>query len=551
MDALHGKSYFIKSVYAFAFTLLTLVMAYLLIKPAVKLVLIDVINIPQALLARNEQLLFWIYVIVLSPIITFILVRLATSDSNTPSNKIVNQIQRAAYLYEDYRKVELYYKTFIRNERTQVAKKYYDVSKYYPKSVYALTGGWRAGKTTSAGMLLDVIRNDKSIEVGSETYHDCFNFGNIDESISIFFRTLSIKTGITEFNELGQVTTPRLDMGVSLGFLSFKKVFSKPIWANEIRSRIFTKLHDQKKVHVFIVDDIDRLMPSEQYQWLKVIEILGKFHNNLVLILPIHIEEVTKNLYDAYNLNPNYIDKIIPTKNRLAVGVDISYIKSLMSVSGRSPKRIKRIYTKYLISLALRQSISRQATRPISRKGEWYNEVYRGGISEIARVFSDKIPRRAGIAEQLSIMGMNIGKDETIWFKENRVNYETSKLNGLLKSRFLTPIDSRNNDEIGESNFHNLRTVDLLYSIFGQQSYQVYSSGTHYGAMPTGLDDSAWRDYWNDALWPIARSVKNDTNLSQLFTYQDIDKEISALMKANSEADEQRILAGFVLQWKY
>jgi len=522
---------------------------YVLVKPVLKTLLFDTIGINQSYISIYEPIIFWSYVLTLTIVFTWLII-LIESKKLVPNFRITNQITENTYQPEDYRKVNNYYKAFIKKEQTQFAKQFYDISKYYPKSVYALTGGWRAGKTTSVGMLINIIKNDKDNNIVSETYHDCFNFGNIDESISAFFQALAIKTGTSDFYKLSKVSTPSLDMGFKIGPFSFSYALSRPIWANEIRSLIFKKLHENVGQHIVVIDDIDRLLPSEQYQWLKVIELLGKFHNKLVILLPVHIEEVANNLQETYNLNSRYIDKIIPKKNRLPVGVDVSYIKSLMSVSGRSQLRVKRVYTKYLISLALRQSISNQVARKIVRKSEWYNEVYRGGISEIANIFSEKIPRRDSQTSELIVNDLVIGHDESIWFKQSKSNYDNNSLNSLLFSKFLySHKDNDMTDEIGDTNFQRLRTVSFLYSLFGEQSYQYCSGANNYN-VPKDIDDSLWKDYWIDILWPVAKLIKSDKNLSQLFTYQDIDREVVKLMKASSEDDERHILASFVLEWK-
>ena len=542
------KILWLKIFVATIIAILISIALYLLLKVPVKVLLTDVMGAERKYLSQMELPFFIAYTTILSAILSISIIRKVNSTQFNPSFKIMNQIKAGAYHPEDYKKIESFYK-LIRTERTSKPKKFYDLPRYYPKSVYALTGGWRAGKTTASGMLLDIINKDKEIKVVSETYHDCFSFGNIDESISSFFKVLAIKTSIPEFNKLGQVSTPGLDMSINFGGFSIKKAFSNPILANEIRAQIFKDLSGKDGIHIVLIDDIDRLKPEEQYQWLKVIELLGKFNHKLVIILPIHIEEVTKNLSDTFKLNPQYIDKIIPLNNRLQVGVDVEYIKSLMSVSSRSTNRIKRIYTKYLISIGLRESISKQSSNIIQNKSEWFNEIYRGGISEIAYVFSQNLPtRNSSDGNSLSILNTKLDHTNTIWFTDQR-NFEDSYINNLIWTTFLTT-NTRGDDTITDQGYRNLRSVSLLHNIFDNQKYQIAGIG-NYGRSPEIIDDSAWRDYWIEVLWPIARTIRKDKHISQYLTYQDIDREIALLMKTESELEERNVLSAFILERKF
>jgi len=472
-------------------------------------------------------------------------------EKNLSSNQISNQIKSGVFDHEDYRKIQSFYLNHIKKERTQTPKVYHDLSKYYPRSVYALTGGWRAGKTTAAGMLLDIYNNDKKVDVASEMYHECFSFGNIDESISSFFKLLAIKTGITEFDKLGQVTTSGLDVGFSLGGISVKKALSSPIYSNEVKALISRKLNASESIHIVIIDDIDRLMPAEQYQWLKVIELLGKFHHKVTIIVPVHLDEVVKNLNDAFNLNHRYIDKIIPIENRVKVGVDLRHLRTIMGISDASNDRAKRLYSKYLISLGIRLSISEQANYQIRNRSEWFNEAYRGGISEIAYVFSQTLPNTDNNGG-LEVDGRHLSRHETIWFKESRKDYSHLSLNNLFWNVFLSPSPYNNlsvsPDEIRENDFRHLRSIQVLYSVFGPNHFQV---GDSLGRMPNDMDDDTWEDYWLRVIWPISARIQKDSNIAKHFTYEMINKEIAKLMKTESEEDERTVLSEMVLKWKY
>jgi len=248
---------------------------YAALRPLLMTISVDILGNTTYVYHLSEHMIVLVFIFLFGlvfPISSKIITMHDQEDRN-----IDVEIDTSAYLVRERAKVESYYQDVIKPNITDSPEAYMHIKKPYSRPVYSFTGGWLAGKTTAAGMLVKVIREDIEVEVGSETYHDTFNFGNVDESISSFFQMLSSKTNIELFKRLSEVSTPGADMTFDVGPLKLKKMISSSHSANKMRQNIHRKLNKTGKVHIVIIDDIDRLLPLEQAQWLRVLELLGQF----------------------------------------------------------------------------------------------------------------------------------------------------------------------------------------------------------------------------------------------------------------------------------
>ena len=519
------------------------VLIYAICRPLAKTILIDVFELNRSSLSHVEMVTMPIIVGLFGILMVTVLV--VKNIINSDNKYIANELTDSTYGSYDVSKLKFYYKNTIKPNFENIPE-FNVISKRYNKSVYAIIGGWRAGKTSAAGILLYILRKDeekrKDNKIISETYHDTFNFGNVDESIATFFSTLANKTGVSEFKRLGKVSTPGLDMNINLGIFTVKRPLEFTLAANKLRNRIYDKLKDQNGFHVIILDDLDRLMALEQVQWLRVIELLGKFHGKLVLIVPVHLGQIIKGL-DKYDLSAKYIDKILP--NKISVGVNIDFIRKKFGISDLSGDEVKKRYAKYLFSLAIRSSISKINSKDISIRTEWKNEFNLGNISGIGAYFKEGLARRGIENSQTSVIGHTLNYNDTLWFKESRGNYDSNEIFNLTKNSFLQGAFTET-ERIDSRDVNVLRRVDMLSYIFDDNSYVIGTS--QYNLDIDAVSD--WHDLWLENLWPIADSVSFDSNISEYFQYDFIEEEIARLKSIESLDDEINFFRKVVLDWK-
>jgi hypothetical protein len=390
-----------------------------------------------------------------------------------------------------------------------------------------------------------MIRDDPPGEILSETYHDTFNFGNVDESIYSFFGSLAEKTNIDEFNMLAVVSTASVDMTFSIGPISIKSPFKRRIPTNEIRKIVFDKLTSMGGIHVVIVDDLDRLLPQEQAMWVRVIELLSKFQGRILLIVPVHILQLRLGL-SSMKLNAEYIDKILPYQ--YPVGVNIEYIKSKFDLDGNDSSRQRILYSKYLISLAMRQVISRIAdsTHTITDSTQWLNEVDNGEVSDIVKELYSHIytHKDGGLNMIIGATDVNLS-NQAVWLQDGLTSDDDSFLTSLIRYRFI-PYSIKKPDNVNEGDVGRLKNSNNLLGAFNQQPFQIGARHTR----PDFSNTEGWGDYWIEAIWPAIEPITSDPNLATYFKYQLIDKEVAELMITDEE-QVAAILTSFILKWNY
>ena len=354
---------------------------YMIAKPYLKAVIQDTYSWSIVPYHDAESLTFTIYLLVFAAL--GIVTGIIATHVNRSKYQVQNQIETDTYGNFDLRKIKSGIFADIKKNLNADAESFFEITRSYPKNIYVIDGGWRAGKTSAAGMLLSLLSNDKQVGSVVSIYHDTFNFGNIDESISSFFKKLSEVTQINDFKKLGKVSSPGVDMGFSLGPLNVTIPFFNNYNTSLMRARIYERLTKSKHRHVVIIDDIDRLTFEEQLQWLRTLELLGKFNHKLIIIVPVKVAEIVKNL-ELNHISQKYLEKILP--NRYNVGVDLDFIKKKFNLDkeGKGEQHRERQYYKYIVSLALRGLAQGIADNGNSSSGGWRVMLIENRVSAIA-----------------------------------------------------------------------------------------------------------------------------------------------------------------------
>jgi len=464
-----------------------------------------------------------------------------SNNDSQDDTEISNEINENSYGHEDYQKMSDYYDDVISNNFSITPANFNIISARYPKSVYAITGGWRAGKTSASGMLVTILR--KNISHSSETYHDTFNFGNVNESISSFFNTLAIKTSISEFKQLAKVSTPRFDMKFSFGPISIDRPVANDISANTIRRRIFEKLTSANKKHLVIIDDIDRLLPEEQIQWLRVIELLGKFNNQLIVIIPINIDQIKQGLNEL-GIPGSYLQKILP--EQIPVGVDIDFIKSQFNITSRTSDSIKRKYSKYMLSLVIRMAMSKMSSNAIKSHREWENDFGVGNFSSVALRIYRAIKFNPTRDENRGIEALRVNPTETIWTDDNKKEFSATIFAQVIANAFKNlPRTGERDTEISRSDINLLRSILTLNAIF--KDFKISVAGRSSSAEER--ESLEWHDIWTKIMWEALKDAKTDPHLSEYFQYDLISDEISILKSLRTPKEENEILKALIMEW--
>ena len=423
----------------------------------------------------------------------------------------------------------------------------YDISARPYSTVFAITGHWRAGKTTAAGQFVQKLRHDKKIELRGEYYHDSFNFGNVSDSITSFFAQLAEMTQIEEFELLGQVSTPRLDSSIEIGPITvnnpFQDIFTRQS-TSVLRQIVHEKLQTCPGSYILVIDDLDRLKVDEQLMWLRVIELLGRFSGKIILLVPVNITILEKMVEDAL-VSRQYIDKILPMQ--LSVGVDLEYIRKRMLRNNLGFKR-QELFAKYVMSLGLRIATSeheshqetseswrvrlragdvsmvlRQLHRQLNFRGEgngfgpvyYYREFYFAGDDS-----GDKKESMVLDTEHDKRIAMSTGEFYEDFFGGELMKYDFSR----------RPFHQDQPNEFSANSARAIRNYRELQRLFGPVRYR-------YGKMDRDvsysqlLDETIQREgsYWFDFVYPVIQQVESDSALSRYFSYRQIDQEIDTL----------------------
>jgi hypothetical protein len=515
---------------------LLLSVLYIAIRTTLKPLPRDVLHLSAGfiqLIHTFEPLLFGLWVI---PFVIFY--GIYSFRQLRVSKKILNEVHASKYS-EESKRLDTNIKSIV-EDLLQGMSTFYEINDKPRKTVYAITGNWRSGKTTTAGHMIDLLRKETKIKWGGEYYHDTFNFGNINESIHSFFNNIALLTKIDEFKHLARTATPQSEISLSVGPIKFPNVFAFNQDLRSLRKKIHDKLKGQGRTYIIVLDDIDRLLPTEQLQWLRTIELLGKFRGSLLLVIPVNYLEVTRAL-DKSEISEKYLEKILP--NVINVGVDIDFIMRELGVNGDPSPEIARKYSKYLYCLAIRMCLAKLNSNTSVSRTSWEHDFAGGLISKTAMKFKDGlyVPQSTGITFNLGPNSeYQVGSSKQLWFNNGDL-YNSHQIMKIPYYYFLAPSADSNDIEVAA-----VRTVEVvldintLQQIFEQVRFKYVDRPS---IKPNGYsaDSTAEVNFWETIGYSIVKNLESDPAISTYFTYDIISKELKGLL-AIDESQEAEFL---------
>ena len=157
-----------------------------------------------------------------------------------------------------------------------------------------ISGSWGIGKTSYANILVDKLKPGNLVINARSMF-----YGNFDEYINSFFghlyKSLHKNFGIKlkDLKQLSKNVTVSLGAGLNFGFFSLSAnhsrqiQFDKSVSSDELLSKqspLNNKLSalSPRKV-IVILDDVDRLSPTELITLLRLIEVLKQLKNVIVI----------------------------------------------------------------------------------------------------------------------------------------------------------------------------------------------------------------------------------------------------------------------------
>lgn|GEM_PF-2027316 len=515
--------------------ILSFCLAYILIRSTLKTVMLDMFK-----LQPSKEVIHTLepYTFVVLMIIFLGLIYLPPIFQRR--TKIYNEVDVELYKEEEEKLRSSLDKMVI--DTKQPFKPFFEIADKHTKTVYALTGNWRSGKTTLAGQIVKLLDKRDDFINGGEYYHDTFNFGNINESINAFFSNLASLTRISEFNQLGYAATPKEDLNFTLGSVKLSRLFSPDKDLGYLRKRVQDKLIKPKKTYVVVIDDIDRLSATDQLQWLRTIELLGKFRGTLLLVVPVNLKEVEETA-KKNGISKRYLEKILP--NTINLGVNINYIKRRFGIAGDEDisQSLARKYAKYMYCLALRICIDKLTNDSLLTKTIWFNDFAGGSISKIALKFHDTLSssRRS---DTTLVLGLNsnyrIGSGKTLVFND-RSQYYRHNIIQLATNCFTSQSEDTNDfNTVRQRTLDWVLNIHTLQNIFEMVRFKEIDSVMLHGGntIPYNADDESWINFWSDIGYSAVQPLEDDPTLAQYFTYDILSNEIDMLLAIDDESEE-------------
>lgn len=517
-------------------------LVYIVLRPQLATLLVDIWHIPASVLSEPEAGVFLAYMLLCG--IALLRWRFYVRPQ-VFRMRIADDITDTE-LYEPA--VDMLYETWRKHLIDAQSVAEYDIAARLHSTVFAITGHWRAGKTTAAGQFVQKLRHD-DIELRGEYYHDSFNFGNVSDSITSFFAQLAEMTRIEEFETLGQVSTPRLDSSIEIGPITinnpFQDIFTRQS-TNVLRQTVHAKLQASSGSYVVIIDDLDRLKVDEQLMWLRVIELLGRFSGKIILLVPVNMTILEKMVEDAL-VSRQYIDKILPMQ--LPVGVDLEYIRKRMLRNNLGFKR-QELFAKYVMSLGLRIAASEHELHRETSES-WRARLRAGEVSTVLRQLHRQLSFREGSngfgsvqyyrefyfvkddgASQKEAMVLDTEHDKRIIMSTGEL-YESFFGGELMKHDFgRRPFHQDQPNDFSADSARTIRSYGELQRLFGSVRYR-YGKMTREASYSTLPDEVITREgsYWFDFVFPAIQQVESDSALSRYFSYRQIDREINMLVE--------------------
>lgn len=179
--------------------------------------------------------------------------------------------------------------------------------------VIAINGAWGTGKSTATWALINELSKDMQDRL-VVIDRSLLPFGSINESISAFLNefaaVLRYENIIDISGEIDQFileSTPNIEkLGVTASFgpISLSRSFGKANNASNTNNLVdkFMKLRSKSKAVVIVLDDLDRLRPSEIVDVLRMVEKL-RVLPGVVVMLPIFKRIINDAIKNDLNLD--------------------------------------------------------------------------------------------------------------------------------------------------------------------------------------------------------------------------------------------------------
>ena len=187
----------------------------------------------------------------------------------------------------------------------------------------AISGQWGSGKTSVINLVAETIEN-----AGTRTVLLRFNpwlFSGPEELVVRFFRELGAQIGQKDYSKLKKVVSELSGFGRALSPLSpvpgtsvaantvswIARQLSRPKSLLEQRKSLREALSKSESKIFVIVDDIDRLEPTETRELMRLIRVMSDLPN-VIFLLAFDRDRVAKSLDDVDPAEGhNYLEKIV------------------------------------------------------------------------------------------------------------------------------------------------------------------------------------------------------------------------------------------------
>ena len=188
----------------------------------------------------------------------------------------------------------------------------------------AVVGEWGSGKTSVVNMVSETLVDDD--DTTAVLRFNPWLFGGTVDLVTLFFRELSAQVGQDKFQGLKEVAKALTGLGQTLAPLSpvpgmiavanlaaqQTAYWTKPPSLYEKRDQLRKALSESCSRVVVLIDDIDRLEPSETRELVRLVRLTSDLPN-LVFLLAFDRRRVAKSLGENENEAEGqlYLDKIV------------------------------------------------------------------------------------------------------------------------------------------------------------------------------------------------------------------------------------------------
>ena len=186
----------------------------------------------------------------------------------------------------------------------------------------AVVGEWGSGKTSVVNMVAEALQAED--EPTTVLRFNPWLFGGSADLLTRFFGELSAQLGETQNEQLKEVVQALTEVGQALsslspypgtgllvGFLSkFVDRWARPPSLIEERERLRKALTGSRSRIVVLIDDLDRLEPSETREIMRLVRLTSDLPN-LVFVLAFDNRRVAKSLDSDPEEGQRYLDKIV------------------------------------------------------------------------------------------------------------------------------------------------------------------------------------------------------------------------------------------------